>query len=234
MVGIPDNGRTGAPVRDLAFATDEIVADVQWLRDGVAAGSFLWIDTSGAGADDLVRITTETGDAAFTLHTSAALGDVISVLDSGVFPASQLGVAALPGGGGQVGGGALWVIDNGDAARAGAAQQVVDFLTAPEALAELAAATGCVPPRRSVLDEPVLIEAWAESPELRVGYDQQAAMAGDPAAAGLLVLPAQEIDEMLVVATHDLVTGPVPPREALEELEHRAEELLQLARSVAG
>src|SRR5690606_14475128 len=120
---------------------------------------------------DLLRITTETADAAFTLHTSAALGDVISVLETDAFPASRLGAAPFPGGGGLVGGGALWVMDTGDSQRAGAAQQVVDFLTEPVALAELAAATGCVPPRVSVLDEPVLVDAWETHPELRVGYD---------------------------------------------------------------
>ncbi|WP_162942298.1 extracellular solute-binding protein [Desertimonas flava] len=228
IVGIPANGRGGEPVDDLVFATESIAADIQWLRDGLADGAFVWIDTSGGGYDDLLRITTETADAAFTLHTSAALGDVIAVLETGVFPESRLGAAPLPGVGGQVGGGALWVMDTGDPSRAGAAQRVVDHLTEPGALAELAAATGCVPPRRSVLHEPVLVDAWAAHPELRVGYDQLAAMDDGPAAAGLLALTAGEVDDVLWSATYALLHDPVDPLTALAGLEAQGELLLRI------
>lgn len=234
VIATPDNGRGGETVTDLVFATEAVAADIQLLRDGVDSGAFVWIDTSGGGYDDLVRVTTETGDAAFTLHTSAALGDVISVLAGDTFPESRLGAAPLPGGGGQVGGGALWVIDNGDPQVAGAAQQVVDFLTEPEALAELAAATGCAPPRQSAVDEAVLIDAWSAHPELRVGYDQLAAMGGDAAAAGLLALPAREIDDLLWSATYALVHDPVDPLTALADLELAGENLLRIGAGTSG
>lgn len=230
VIGEPANGRDGEPVSDLTFATPEVAAGFQWLRDGIDDGAFVWIDTSGGGYDDLVRVTTEEADGAFTLHTSASLGDVIAVLEGGdAFPLSRLGAAPLPGGGGQVGGGALWVVDRGDPAAAGAAQEVVDFLTAPSALAALAAATGCVPPRTSVLQEPVLVDAWAAHPELRVGYDQLAEMGGDPAAAGLLALPAREIDELMFHAAYDIIHGPGDPLTALTELEEAGETLLRFS-----
>lgn len=233
-IGEPDNGRGGEPVTDLTFAQPEVAADFQWLRDGIEAGAFAWIDTSGSGYDDLVRVTTEVADGAFTLHTSASLGDVIAVLEGPTFPDSRLGAAPLPGSGGQVGGGALWVLDNGDPLAAGAAQEVVDFLTAPRALAELAAATGCVPPRESALQEPVLIDAWAAHPELRVGYDQLAAMGGDHAAAGLAALPAREIDDLLLRSAYDLIHGEADPLIALAELEAAGEDLLRISADRPG
>jgi sn-glycerol 3-phosphate transport system substrate-binding protein len=218
IIGSPNNGRT-APIEEVSLATDDIVADFEWLRDGVTAGSFLWIGGNPSGSDDLLRIPTDRAEAAYTLHTSAALGDVLALVAQGAFPGSELGVAPLPGNGALVGGGAWWILDSGDSVTNRAVADVLEFIVAPEQLGPFDAATGYVPPAEAVAAEPAVMERWAEQPELRVGYDQLRMMDGSPASAGLLAVPARDLDELLAVRMWELIQPGTDIEAVLEEIE---------------
>jgi len=215
----PDNGRAGAGVEGWNLTTDEIVRDLEWLRDGIVDGSFLWIGGNPSSYDDLLPLTTESAEAVYTIHTSASIGDLIAILEGGAFPGSEIGVGPLPGGGGLVGGGALWIMDHDDPVQARAAWEAIEFLTAPAQSAQLAAATGYVPPRAATLDEPELIEAWADHPQLQVGFDQLAAMDRSPASAGLLVIASRTLDLEVNGLMGQLLFDDVDVRTFVEELE---------------
>jgi len=183
---VPDNGRRGAGIASVDFATSEVTEDFAWLLDEVESGRALWIGGNPSGFDDLVRLSDQTDGAAFTISTSGAVGDVLRLIASGSSPGSVLGVAPMPGpgSGALVGGGAFWMVDSGDAERIGAAYAYLEWLAAAPQHAEFAGYTGFSPIRVSELREPVLVEAWAANPGLRVSFDQLADLPGDEVRAG--------------------------------------------------
>jgi ABC-type glycerol-3-phosphate transport system substrate-binding protein len=128
----------------------------------------------------------------------------------------------------------LWVIDRQNPARSGAAHDLSEWLMDPARLARFAAATGYVPPRASAVDEPVLVQAWADRPQLRVAYDQLAGLAGDPAQIGLQVGPRQEIQRVLEIAASLTVTGEVDPADELRKAETLATGLMEEYRRSLG
>jgi len=217
-IAVPDNGRSGH-IDAMAIATPAVIADFEWLRDGLASGSFLWIGGNPSGFDDLVKLPTDGAQAAFTIHTSAALGDVLALVEQGVFPGSELGVAPLPGDGSLVGGGAWWLLDSGDPVVNRAAAEVVSALIAPDVLGAFDVATGYVPPSEAVAEEQVVLDGWASAPALRVGYDQLAQMDASAASAGLLATPSRTLDELLWYAAGDLLQPDVDVQALLEDVE---------------
>jgi sn-glycerol 3-phosphate transport system substrate-binding protein len=70
-----------------------------------------------------------------------------------------------------VGGSGVWITTQ-DPRLAAAGWEVIQVLVGATVQARLAAATGYLPVTRAALDEPELIEAWRQHPQLRVGYDQ--------------------------------------------------------------
>jgi sn-glycerol 3-phosphate transport system substrate-binding protein len=232
-IGSPHNGRAD-PIEEMDLSTSDIVADFEWLRDGVTAGSFLWIGGNPSGSEDLLRLPTERAEAAFTLHTSAALGEVLTLVDQGAFPGSELGVAPLPGNGGLVGGGAWWILDSGDPVTNRAVAEVLEFMVAPPQLGAFDAATGYVPPSESVAAEPVVVERWAEQPELRVGYDQLRVMDGSPAAAGLLTVPARDLDELLAIHMEEMLQPDTDIEALLAEIEVQFMSIVEANRRADG
>jgi hypothetical protein len=188
-----------------------------------ADGLIAWFGVNASGFDDLLALVADR-PAAMTLHTSASLGDVIAQLEAGLWPGVELGVGPLPGpaSGGLAGGGGWWMLDRGDPAQVAAAWAVGSALMEPARLAELAAATGYVPPRRSVLDQPLLQERWRQYPQLRVAYDQLEAVSVDPGRVGLQVGPRPQIQRVLEIATSLMVTGEMDASDQLRQAELRA------------
>src|SRR4030095_7843717 len=133
------------------------------------------------------------GNAAMTIESGAQLGTIQQVLGSGQFPNVTLGVAPMPGptgkGGVLVGGAALYIPVKSPPEKQAAAWKLIKFLNEPENQAEWSVATGYVPIRKSALDEPVIEDAWAKTPELRVAYDQLVSGVENVATAGPVIGP---------------------------------------------
>ena len=183
----PANGRAGTAVTDVVFDDPEAVANVERFRVLNREGYIYWAGINQSGRDDLLQLASPDEPSGLTLHTSASIGDVVRIVESGAIGVGvEVGAAPLPGNapGGLVGGGAWWLLAHDDPARVGAAWTLVDWLIQPDRVAELAAFTGYVPTTERAAASQVTTASWAEVPALRVGYDQLAAMPATDAAAG--------------------------------------------------
>jgi sn-glycerol 3-phosphate transport system substrate-binding protein len=237
----PDNGVDGHPVDAVRFATDEAVAALEWARDLYDAGLVTWVGANQSGIDDLLRLIDLNDRAAFTLHTSAVLGDIVWLLyDTGLddLEGAVLGVAPLPtavarpapapasdpasGAGSLVGGGTLWLLDNDDPVATGAAARFAEFLMEPVNQASLAATTGYVPATRAAAEHPITVARWEELPEFAVPYRQLAERSTTPAEIGMQVAPRVAVQRVLEEAAADVVVGGADARPRLEEAERQA------------
>lgn len=231
----PDNGRSGGPV-SVELDTPANRETLTWLRDVVAVNGGVSIGLTPAGVEDLTRVADPLDGATMTVHTSAALGDVIALLESGSFPGVELGVGPLPGPGrgAVLGGNGFFLIDHGDPARVGAAFEVVTWFTEPANIARFDAATGYIPPSFRVAAEPVLVAAWAEHPAMRVAWDQVLALPGTDVTAGALFGPSAEVERLFFELTADVVDNGMPPAEALQGLTGDINALLAQYDAVIG
>ncbi|MFT3852156.1 MAG: extracellular solute-binding protein [Ilumatobacteraceae bacterium] len=191
----PLDGHDSSPVQP-DYATPENVATLTDLQAAAKAGDIVYVGNNSTTFADLSRIVDPADGGTMALHTSAALGDLINLFEAGNFPDAQLGVLPMPGpGAGAVAGGnALFLTDRDDATHNGAAWDLIEWLSAPAQLARFDVATGYLPPDTETAADAALLAAWAEHPELRVGYDQLAAAPDGPAAGGLLLGPADLVN----------------------------------------
>lgn len=209
--GVPEgggqNGHDQSPI-SVDFATPANVAALTTLAVGVTAGHVKYLGGSENNLNDLVELsnTTESGGS-MTVHTSGALGDVIRLLPN--FPGVELGVGPLPGpgAGSLIGGNAMWLTKNSDPEQTGRAWSLLSWLYEPQRLARLAIDAGFVPPTEAAAQDPVLVQRWADHPELRVAYDQVLSTAVTPASAGLLIGPAEGRAGILYEACDRIMRG---------------------------
>lgn len=235
VFALPDNGRSGGPV-SVELDTPANRETLTWLRDVVEVNGGVSIGLTPSGVEDLTRVADPLDGATMTVHTSAALGDVIALLEAGSFPGVELGVGPLPGPGrgAVLGGNGFFLIDGRDPARVGAAFDVVSWFTEPANIARFDAATGYIPPSFRVAAEPALVAAWAEHPEMRVAWDQVLALPGTDATAGALFGPSAEVERLFFALTADVVDKGVPADEALQRLTDDINALLAQYDAVIG
>jgi sn-glycerol 3-phosphate transport system substrate-binding protein len=193
---------------------DDMVDDKLALNTGAPEGNF----------DNLLAIGA--GNAAMTIESGAQLGTILQVLGSGQFPNVTIGVAPMPGptgkGGVLVGGAALYMPVKSPPEKQAAAWKLIKFLNEPENQAEWSVATGYVPIRKSALDEPVLKDAWAKTPELRVAYDQLVSGVENVATAGPVIGPYDAVRVGVVNAMNAMLTQGVDPKTALRNAAGKA------------
>ncbi|MEO5724885.1 MAG: extracellular solute-binding protein [Ilumatobacteraceae bacterium] len=220
LLGQPDNGHVSGPVK-VNLNTPANVAALTMLRGAVADGSAQYIGANTSTYDDLLKIVDAKDGATMSVHTSASLGDLIGLFQANSFPGAELGVLPLPGpnSGSLAGGNALWIVDHADAQHNGATWSVARWLEDPARMAMFDAATGYVPPTTTVAAEPATEQAWQQHPELKVGYDQLAAMPGTVAAGGLLIGPSAEADSVMQSACTAIMQGGIAPATALSSAE---------------
>ena len=227
LVATPVNGRRDGPMR-VDFATPTNIAMLNWLTDVIDVDGGVYIGGVPSGLEDLTKIVDPVDGGVMSIHTSGSLGDLIRYLEAGSFPGVELGVGPMPGPapGGLVGGNGLWLLDHGDAARAGAAFGFATWITAPSQLAEFIALTGYIPPSQAVAAQAAVQSAWDLYPQLRVGFDQLEAMNDSDAAAGPVYGPSIEIDYLFYGATNRVVVDRVDPKQVLTELSNDVNRLL--------
>lgn len=194
VLGSDGNGHAGR-MQSVDLAKPEIVEDLTALRDAAWEEHVRYIGANPSGFDDLVNLTMPSGGGMMAMHTSAALGEIIALLDNGNFDDLELGVAPLPGPGvgALVGGNALWLRSNSDEAQLGRAWRALEWLYDPAQLASFDAATGYSPPTASAAKETVLLEAWDANPVLRVAYDQIVSTPTTTASTAWMLGPSGEV-----------------------------------------
>jgi sn-glycerol 3-phosphate transport system substrate-binding protein len=215
------NNGNGRKERATAVAFDGPAGQkiFKWFADMVDSGLAITNEAEGASVfDNLLAIGAD--NATMTIDTSAGLGTVKQLLESGQFPNAELGIAPIPGpegkGGVLVGGAALYISNQSPKAKQAAAWEYLKFLNEPESQAEWAAATGYVPIRESAAELPVLQQRWAEAPEFKVAYDQLVTGKNNTATAGPVIGDYEGVRDSVVEALQAMFTQGKKPRAALK------------------
>ncbi len=231
LLAEPQNGHDAVQVDEVRLAQPGVVATLERFRELKADGYVHWMgwDTGPNGADDLVQLIHPIEPTGMTLHTSAALGAFVNLLDQGgPLGAIEIGVAPFPapGAGSLVGGGAWWLVDSGDPGRVRKAWELVEWLVSPEQIAEFVAKTGYAPTTTAAALMPVVRQRWDEYPFLQVSYDQLAASTGAPVDAGLQLGPANDVDREVELAAAFTIDAGNDPATELDARSEAIEELL--------
>jgi sn-glycerol 3-phosphate transport system substrate-binding protein len=232
----PANGHQGLDTDRVVLTSGEHVAVLTTLQELRQDGYLHWAGENPAGTVDLEQLVRATDPSGLTFNTSAVLGDIIRLLQSGLLPEVEIGVAPFPGPGtgSTVGGGAWWLLDHDDPQRAGAAWVLIDWLAAPERVAELAAYTGYVPTTPQAAAQDLLQDWWAEWPVLRVAHDQLLATPDSDAGAGLQVGPLPDALDAIEAAAVDIIDGGAEPVERLAAAEREVTSLLAFYAARSG
>jgi sn-glycerol 3-phosphate transport system substrate-binding protein len=229
----PANGSETFPT-DALIDTPATHEWMEWLQGMLRDGLATDIGPNPSGADGLLAALDPETPAAMTVTTCAAIGEVIRVGEAGVYDLERLGVAELPGpgSGGMVGGSGLWITTK-DPTLAAAGWEVIQALVGAEAQARLAGATGYLPVTHAALDEPELIEAWREHPQLRIGYDQAIDTPVSTATIGMISQIERELVAVIDDAAIRVVDG-ADVNEALATAQELAQGLLDAAAVVSS
>lgn len=198
-----DNGRTNRATQvlyDNQTGIDLLTYLQTLLKDGLAVS----VGDNSGGQDDLLKLADAKEPAAMTIHTSAALGGSLALLNAGTFPnfkAEDLGIGPMPGPDGKpgalIGGASLWPVDSGDDVKTAATWDFITFLVSAETQSEWANATGYIPVRTDALDVEPYKTTVANDPRFSVAYDQLKASPDALTSAGPVVGPLREIRAVL-------------------------------------
>jgi sn-glycerol 3-phosphate transport system substrate-binding protein len=206
-----ENGRA-APATNVLFAGTAGVELLTFLQDMVIDGLAIDVGPNTSLPDNLLKLV-DKEPAAMTIHTTAALGSVLSILDAGGYPvtSADVGIGPMPGPtvnpGVLVGGASLWLpIGKGDAETA-AAWDYIKYLVAPEQQSQWAADTGYVPVRQSATELPPIKDVYTADPRFKVGYDQLLAAADTPVEAGPVLGPQREVRILTANAVESILVG---------------------------
>lgn len=164
-----------------------------------------------------------------TFDSSGAIGLAMQTLETDDLPVDPA-VAPLPGlaegGGVPVGGGGVF-ISASDPARQAAAWELAKFLTSPHAQAVWSAETGFIPVRTSSLEEQELIDAWEETPQMRVAYEQAAAGDVTDASAGAVIGEYRDLRVTMEQTISAMFRGELTPEEAVARAAEQINESIE-------
>ncbi len=215
-----DNGRASR-ASAVTFDNSTGLEIFTWMQAMVKDGLAVTNSASGtAGFNNLLGIRSK--DVGMTIDTSAALGTIQQVIESGESGGAEVGVGPMPGpsgkGGVLVGGGALYIVKKGSTP----AQQLASFdfakwLNSPEIQADWSASTGYVPTRKSAVEVAILKNKWIADPEFKVAYDQLINGANNSATAGPVIGAYQAVRDAVLKAQEKLFLEGLSPAKALKE-----------------
>lgn len=222
------NGRDGRAT-EVAFDSETGEDVFSYLADMVESGAAVTNPKAGPGQfDNLLGVGA--GRWGMAIDSSAALGNVLDVLQSSDYADADLAVAPMPGrtptGGVSVGGGALYISAT-DGARQAAAWEYMTFLTSPESQARWASATGYVPVRESAAEMAEVETSWAEVPGLRSAYDQLVDSADNSATAGPVMGDLGSVRTLVEQAESRMFLQGQDPADALAEAAQAADDVVE-------
>jgi sn-glycerol 3-phosphate transport system substrate-binding protein len=222
-----DNGRSGRATE--SQLDDEVGLDaLEFMRTAMKDGLAVNVGSNASESDNLLALGSDA--AAMTIGTSAAIGTIYAVKDSGQFANVGVGVAPMPGptssdGGVYAGGSALWLVgkDTSGLERA-ATWDFLKFLTQPSTQVTWHIGSGYTPIRKSAIDDPAIADLWRRRPAYRVAYDQLlASKSGD----GPVIGPYAQVREAIERALEQVLLEDVDPEVALREAAETANEDLE-------
>lgn len=221
-----DNGRS-ARATSTNLDSETGLEIFTFIDDLVDDGLATNIGRNTSGTDALLAIAS--GDVAMTFGTSAALGSILAVLESGQFPNVGVGVAPLPGptgGGILVGGAAIWLVERDQSdPEIAAAWDYVQFLNEPEQQAIWHTGTGYMPIRQAAIDDPGIQELWEEQPYYRVAYDQLLASEAD--FGGPVVGDYAAVRDSILEALERMLLQEASPDNVVAEAAQQAEQSIE-------
>jgi sn-glycerol 3-phosphate transport system substrate-binding protein len=210
------NGRD-ARATEVLFNNDLGLEIFTWFKRMVDDGLAVNVGRNPSGADHFLAIGS--GDSAMTIGTSAALGTIFQVLEGGDFPDVELAVAPLPGkkgdGGIVVGGAALYISNRSTPEKQEAARVFAEWLNEPEQQATWHEGSGYIPIRKSAAELPQVQTLWAEKPQYKVAYDQLLSGVTNPASAGPVLGPSQEMRDAVTKGLERMLLEGASPEDAL-------------------
>ncbi len=213
-----ENGRADRATA-VTFNNDAGVDVYEWMNDMVADGLALNAGSPvGGNFDNLLAIGS--GGAAMTMDTTAALGTIRAVLETGDFPNVTLGVgprASLESEepNAVVAGGANFIINRSSPAEQEAAWRFTTWLNEPEQQATWAIGTGYIPIRVSAADLPQIQELWTDDPDFKVAYDQLIGGELTPATEGPVIGPYREVRDVVIGSFEAMLGEGVAPEDAI-------------------
>jgi sn-glycerol 3-phosphate transport system substrate-binding protein len=213
------NGRKARATKAI-FGDANGEAAFAWMKDMVDSGLARTNPDSGPNAfDNLLGIRSKVDG--MTIDTSAALGQISQVLQSGQAGGVKLGVAPLPGpsgsGGVLVGGGALYISKKSSPEKIAATWDFLKFLVQADSQATFAAGTGYVPINKGSVREQVLLDQWAKEPGYKVAYDQLLEGKDDIATAGPVIGDYAGVRDVVRDAMTQMLTGGLDAKAALRK-----------------
>jgi len=164
------------------------------------------------------------GKFGMTIDTSAALGTIATLLNSGQYPNVTLGIGSFPvlttkrKGGVEPGGSALYISNKVPAAQQAAAWQYITYLDTPASQATWAAGTGYIPIRKSSAQTTTIQNLWTANPGFKVAYQQLVTGATTPATAGAVIGPFPTVRTDELTAEKSMYTNGVSPAKAVAGL----------------
>lgn len=216
------NGRSTRATK-AAFAGKNALKIFTQLDQLVTSGDAVTNPSTGTDEfDNLLGIGS--GKYGMTIDTSAALGTIATLLNSGQYPNVTLGVGPFPvlstkiKGGIEPGGSALYISNKVPAAQQAAAWRYITFLDTPASQATWAAGTGYIPIRKSAVTTPTIRKLWATDPGFKVAYEQLVTGATTSATAGAVIGPYPTVRTDELTAEESMYTHGVSPAKALANL----------------
>jgi sn-glycerol 3-phosphate transport system substrate-binding protein len=230
------NGRNDRAT-DTDFNNTTGVDVYTWMQEMVDEGlAKVNSDEGGSVFDNLLGIGN--GTHVMTTETSATLGTISEVLDSGAYPNVKLGVAPMPGptgkGGVVVDGAALWISNKSEPAKQAAAWEFAKFLNTADSQATWAAGTGYVPIVTAAADSSAVQELWARIPGYKVAYDQLLTGASNLATAGPIIGDYTGVQNAVRESWQRMFSEGTSPKSAIKEAADASDSAMQEYNSRVG
>jgi len=230
------NGRSARATKAIfdASAAQQVFT---WMSQMVKSGNAVVNNDQNTEAyDNLIGIGN--GNQAMTIDTSATLGTITQLLNSGQYPGVDLGVGPMPGPSGPgsvlVGGAAFYIVNKSSPAKQAAAWEYLKFLDSPQSQATFAAATGYVPIRKSSVPLPPIQQLWAKIPGYKVAYDQLVNGPSNVATAGPVIGDYISVRNAVRNAEESMFSNGTNPKSALAQAEKNATSAIQAYNSRVG
>jgi sn-glycerol 3-phosphate transport system substrate-binding protein len=217
------NGRTKRATKGV-FVTSTAKQIFTDLDNLVKSGDAVTNPSSGPDEyDNLLGIGS--GKYGMTIDTSAALGTITELLDSGQYPNVKVGIGAFPTlsssirGGIEPGGSGVYISDKVPAIEQAAAWEYLSYLCNTQSQATWAAGTGYIPVRRSSAKTATVTHLWATDPGYKVAYNEINGGVSSAATSGSVIGPYADVRTDILTAEEAMFTQGVSPAKTLANAE---------------